>query len=105
MSGSTLIFCQEGRGGPAKHLLNYKHVPSSVAVLLLFSGQDKAGSKEAVVVESGCGCSGGDGGDGCDDRWKRGKHVFQIDSSLSTSLLFSISARCLFAFLLESVQN
>lgn len=80
MSGSPLIFCREGRGGPAKCLLNYRHVPSSV-------GQDKAGSKEAVVVASGCGCSGGDG---CDDRWKRGKDLFQIYSSFSTSLLFPL---------------
>lgn len=58
-------------------------------------GQDKAGSKEAVVVGSGCGCSGGDG---CDDRWKKGMHVLQIYSSLSPSLLFPfLSTACLFS--------
>lgn len=53
MPGSTWIFCQEGRGGRAKRLLNSRHVPSSAAAPLLLSRQDEAGSKEAVVVESG----------------------------------------------------
>lgn len=105
MSENTLIFCQEGWGGPAKCLVGYRHMPSSVVVPLLLSVQDKARTTEAVVVESGCGCSGGDG---CDDRWKRwkrGKSVFHIYSSLSTSLLFPFPKHSPFIFHPESVQN
>lgn len=102
MLGSTLISCQEGGGGPAKFRLNYRHVPSSVAVTPLLGRQDKAGPGLPVVVESSCGCSCRDK---CDDRWKRGERVFQIYSSLSITLFFSISEFYPFIFQLESVQN
>lgn len=103
VSGSTLIFCQERQGGPAKCVSSYRHVPSSAVVQILSSGQDRAGFKEAAVMEQRCRCPGGDD---CSDRWKRRKHIFQI-SSLSTSFLFFIfiSEHYPLTFQLQSIQN
>lgn len=46
-SGSTLISCQEGRGGPGKCVLNYRRVPSSVGVPLLL-GRTKPDPKRQL---------------------------------------------------------